>query len=204
MHQFLSSISQAGLSTLFSALKLYDTDFHSLGLHFSPFCKVHVYMHHTWTGKHFVTFQQIVIRMATMHYIIQVDTAFLCKYSFLIIMCVLLQGDSCEGVGVQLVQTLTVVFPPPIKGGLIGKSPLFQLSTPNSKPEANLPEFRVSKRMIYMYRLPQLIHTEWSLQLLFTKPLISSCPLASSSKLVLDSSNLMVSHVLTHYPDTSL
>ena len=34
-------LSQAGLSTLFSALKLYDTDFHSLGLHFSPFCKVH-------------------------------------------------------------------------------------------------------------------------------------------------------------------
>ena len=125
-----------------------------------------------------------------MHYIIH--TAFLCKYSFLIIMCVLLQGDSCEEVGVQLVQTLTVVFPPPIRGGLIGKSPSFQLSTPNSKPEANLPEFRVtfSKRM---YWLPQIIHTEWSLQLLFTKPLTSSCPLASSSKIILDSSNLMVS-----------
>ena len=143
-----------------------------------------------------------------MHYIIQVDTAFLCKYSFLIIMCVLLQGDSCEEVSVQLVQTLTVVFPPPIRGGLIGKSSSFQLSTPNSKPEANLPEFRVtfSKRMIYMYCLPQLIHThthaEWSLQLLFTKPLTSSCPLASSSKLVLDSSNLMVSPRTRTLPQT--
>ena len=142
-----------------------------------------------------------------MHYIIQVVTAFLCKYSFLIIMCVLLQGDSCEEVGVQLVQTLTVVFPPPIRGGLIGKSPSFQLSTPNSKPEANLPEFRVtfSKSMIYMYCLPQLIHAEWSLQLLFTKPLTSSCPLGSSSKLILDSSNLMVSpRTCTITPDSSL
>ena len=123
-------------------------------------------------------------------------------------MCVLLQGDSCEEVGVQLVQTLTVVFPPPIRGGLIGKSPSFQLSMPNSKPEANLPEFRVtfSKRMIYMYWLLQLIHThthaEWSLQLLFTKPLTSSCPLASSSKLVLDSSNLMVSPRTRTLPQT--
>ena len=71
----LLHLSQAGLSTLFSALKLYDTDFHSLGLHFSPFCKVHLYMHHTQTGKHFVTFWQIVIRMATGFYLIQVDTS---------------------------------------------------------------------------------------------------------------------------------
>lgn len=45
-------------------------------------------------------------------------------------MCVLLQGDSCEEVSIQLVQTLTVVFPPPIRGGLIGKPPQFQLSMP--------------------------------------------------------------------------
>lgn len=123
-------------------------------------------------------------------------------------MCVLLQGDSCEGVGVQLVQTLTVVFPPPIKGGLIGKSPLFQLSTPKLQIWGQSTRIQgplldaFSKRMIYMYWLPQLIHTEWSLQLLFTKPLTSSCPLASSSKLVLDSSNLMVSPRARTLPQT--
>ena len=63
-------------------------------------------------------------------------------------MCVLLQVDNCEEVGIQLVQTLTVVFPPPIRGGLIGKPPLFQLSTPNFKSEANLPEFRVPSRCL--------------------------------------------------------
>ena len=38
---------QAGLATLFSAIKLYDTDFHSLGLHFTPLCKVNKFTN-TW------------------------------------------------------------------------------------------------------------------------------------------------------------
>ena len=53
-----------------------------------------------------------------MQYLLQVDTSGISS-----ILCVLLQGDSCEEVGIQLVQTLTVVFPPSIRAGLIGKPP---------------------------------------------------------------------------------
>ena len=37
-------------------------------------------------------------------------------------MCGLLQEDSCKEVGVELVQTLTVVFPPSIRNGHIGET----------------------------------------------------------------------------------
>ena len=150
MHQFLSSISLRLGSPPCSLLSSCTTLTSTPSVYISapsaryvcilssfpghPGNEANVYMHHTWTGKRFVTFRQIVIKMATKsHYVYNKSRYkwFLCINSWLLyILCVLLQGDSCEEVGIQLVQTLTVVFPLPIRGGLIGKSPQFQLSMP--------------------------------------------------------------------------
>ena len=73
---------QAGLGSLFSALVLFNADYHSLGVHFKPVCLVSLPIAVHGAGK----------------------SRWLAS----------LQDGGCTKVGIELMQTLTVVFAPSI------------------------------------------------------------------------------------------
>ena len=164
MHQFLSSISLRLGSPPCSLLSSCTTLTSTLSVYISapsaryvcilalfpgqPGNEANMYMHHTWTGKRFVTFWQIVIKMATKsHYVYNKSRYkwFLCIDSWLL--CVFY----CRETAVRRLAfswcrpSLLSSLPP------LGEVSLVSLHSsswacPNFKSEANLPEFRVPSR----------------------------------------------------------